>query len=531
MKKIKEIIKLGTTTNLSLRKITQACNTSRPVVKKYLIAFKSTGFTYDEIQNLNDDELYDLLFNDSANGQNNNERYALLSSKFEYFAQELKRKHVTLTKLWEEYFEENPSGYSRSQFCEHFHKWRKSCELTMHIDHKAADKMFVDFTGKKLYLTDKETGMKTQVETFVAILPASHYTFVCATHTQKTVDWIKGSEEALWYFGGSPNAITPDCYKSAVKNPNRYDPEINPEYSRFAEHYNTVVLPARPMHPKDKALVENAVKIVYHWIYASLRNMVFYTLEELNREILFQLEKYNAKKMQTTKLSRYELFEKVEKNTLNNLPIILYEHKSCSKATIQSNYHVLLSKDKCYYSVPYKYYGESILNGKKKIKAEMYYTVDNVEIYFKNERIAVHKRDHLGKKYITNQDHMPEKHRRYLERWNPEKITAIAKSKGESVADLVDQIIAKHKHPEQTYNTCRGIIFLSRNYSPERLNKACKKALYLGYYSYNAVKEILKNNREEMEVEKDLFSQTLPEHSNIRGKNYFKNILKELICE
>ena len=242
----------------------------------------------------------------------------------------------------------------------------------MHLEHKAGDKMFVDFTGKKLYLTDRITGEKTPTETFVAILPASHYTFVCATDSQKTKDWIKGTEEALWYFGGSTNAITPDCYKSAVKKHNKYDPEINAEYSLFAEHYDTVILPARPMHPKDKALVENAVKIVYHWIYASLRNEVFYTLGELNRAILTQLEKYNSKKMQVSKLSRAASFEKIEKNALKSLPVTLFEHKSCSKASIQSDYHVKLSEDKKYYSVPYKYYSESLKSGSKRVKADIY---------------------------------------------------------------------------------------------------------------------------------------------------------------
>lgn len=528
MKKIKEIIRLGTTTDLSLRQISGAVKISRPVVTKYLLVFESSGLTYDDIKNMNDDDVYELFFGDPQKLKDNNQRYALLSSKFEYLLQELKKKHVTIQKLWEEYIEEHPDGYSRSQFCEHFYRWRKSNELTMHIEHKAGDKMFVDFTGKKLYLTDEKTGTTKPVETFVAILPASHYTFACATLTQKTEDWIKGSEEAFWYFGGITKAITPDCYKSAVTKYNRYDSDINPEYARFAEHYNTAVLPARPMHPQDKALVENAVKIVYSWIYASLRNQVFYTLEELNRAILIELEKYNARKMQLRKISRIDLFEKTEKTSLNPLPLSLYEHKKCGKATIGSNYHVILTEDKCYYSVPYQYYSQSILNNKKKIKAEIYYTHDTVEIYFKGERIAVHKRNH-SKKYNTNPDHMPEKHRRYLERWNPEKMITLAKTKGEYVAEFVDKLIEKHIHPEQSYNTCRGIIFMSKNYGATRLDKACMKALYLGYCSYTAVQDMLKYNREEIEEEEDLFTDILPEHANVRGKNYFKTKIQELL--
>jgi len=531
MKKIKEIIRLGTSTELSIRQISRALKTSRPVVTKYLKVFETSGLTYNEIKDFNDDEVYELFFNNPGKSINNKDRYAYLTTQFEYILKESKRPHVTLQKLWEEYIEENPDGYSRTQFFEHFAQWRKSCELTMHIDHKAGDKMFVDFTGKKLYLTDKETGKKIPVETFVAILPASQYTFVCTTKSQKTEDWIKASEEAFWYFEGTTKVITPDCYKSAVKKPDHYDPEINPQYQHFANHYDTVILPARPMHPNDKALVENAVKIVYYWIYASIRNEVFYTLQELNNAITIELEKYNRKKMQATGLSRLQLFEKIEKNSLNDLPLTLYEYKKYSKRLIQSNYHVLLPEDKKYYSVPYKYYIESIQNKNKKIKAEIYYTTDSVEIYFKNVRIAVHKRDYTSKKYITNPDHMPEKHRRYLERWNPEKIIYLAKTRGPFVAQFVEKLIIKHKHPEQSYNTCRGIIFLSRNYGIDRLDMACKKALYLGYCSYKAVKDMLKNNQEDLDEQPELFKDLLPDHKNVRGKEYFKEQLKEVMSE
>lgn len=525
MKRIREIIRLYSTTDLSLRKIARATGVSRPVVNGYIDNFKNSSLSYEEIRNLNDDDLSVIV-----QKQNNkkDERYTQLSLKFEYYTQELKRRHVTIQKLWEEYIAENPDGYSKSQFCYHFQVWRKSCEITMHIEHKAGDKMFVDYTGKKLFITDKITGEIQEVETFVAILPASHYTFVCVTENQKTYNWIKATQEAFWYFGGITRAIVPDCCKSAVTHPCRYEPDINPEYARFAEYYNTAIIPARPLHPDDKALVENAVKIVYSWIYASLRNQIFYSISELNRAILTELEKYNSKKMQVSGISRLELFNNTEKNTLRDLPISLYEPKTPCKATIQSNYHVLLSEDKHYYSVPYIYYTKSVQENKK-IKAELLYTAETVEIYYKNERIAVHKRDKTRNGYTTLAEHMPESHRAYLERWNPERIINLAKSKGEDVALLVEKIMNNHKHPEQSYNTCKGIIFLSKTYGNEKLNKASYKALYFGRHSYKAVREILVNKREDFEEEKELFERNLPEHSNIRGAEYYSKRLKEVI--
>lgn len=526
MKKIREIIRLLTTTDLSLRKISRAVNVSRPAITEYIDKFNKSGLLFEEIEKLNDDSLESVI---KKKNNNLNERYLQLSSKLGYYAQELKKPYVTIQKLWEEYITEHPDGYSRSQFSYYFQIWRKASELTMHIEHKCGDKMFVDFAGKKLFITDRTTGERKEVETFVAILPASHYTFVCVTENQKTLNWIKGTEEALWYFEGVPRAIVPDCYKSAVTRHCRYEPDINPEYARFAEHYNTAIIPARPMHPDDKALVENAVKIVYSWIYAALRNEVFYSISELNHAILIELEKYNAKKMQVSGLSRLDLFNNTEKNTLANLPLSFYEPKLAAKATIQSCYHVLLSEDKHYYSVPYIYYTKSLQD--KKIKAELLYTEDSVEIYYKNERIALHKRDKTRNGYTTQALHMPEAHRAYLERWNPEKIISLAKSKGEDVAELIEKILENHKHPEQSYNSCKGIVFLSKTFGNERLNKACRKAMYFGRHSYKAVQEILANKREEFEETPDLFESVIQEHSNIRGKEYYSQKLKEVILD
>jgi transposase len=523
MKSIREIIRLSVETDSSLRTISRATLVSRPVVNEYIRKFRYSGLTYEEIKGMDDDSLL-MVFKDKTVSMQ--DRYSQLSKKFDYYLAELKKPYVTIEKLWEEYIHENPQGFKRSQFFNHLQKWRAACKLTMHIEHKAGDRMFIDFTGKKLYITDRQTGVKKPAETFVAILPASHVTFVQAVENQKTESWIKGSEEALWYFGGTPKIIVPDCAKAAVNKATRYEPFINSEYARFAEHYEVIVLPARPHHPDDKALVENAVKIVYHWIYASLRDQVFYSIGDLNHAIRKELENYNSKKMQGTGLSRKELFETTEKNSLGQLPLQLYESKESCKATIQSNYHVLLSADKQYYSVPYSFYGKSLQQIGLKTKAEILSTRDSVEIYFKNERIAVHKRARPGVKYTTNPEHMPESHRAYLERWNPEKIIALAKSAGIDVATMVEKIISRHVHPEQSYNTCRGIIFLAKSFGNDRLNKACKTALYFKQYSYKAVKEILDHKREEFTPEPDLFDP-LPEHSNIRGCEYYQKSLKE----
>ena len=292
MQKIREIIRLNEEAGLSYRKIAQALKISRPVVSQYIADFKANGLKYTDIKDISDTELLELLEKRKKESQ---ERYKKLSKYFEYFIQELKRTGVNRHVLWEEYRKEHPEGYSYSRFCYHFQVWKNASEVTMHIDHKAGDKAFIDFAGKKLSIIDRETGEVKDEEVFVSILGASQYTYVEAVESQKKEDWIKVNENALLYFEGVPAALVPDCLKSGVTNGNKYEPDINPEYADFARHYGTVILPARPNSAKDKALVENAVNLVYTRIYAPLRNRSFYSLEELNKAMRELLEKHNTK--------------------------------------------------------------------------------------------------------------------------------------------------------------------------------------------------------------------------------------------
>jgi len=507
MKNIREIIRLYDKLKLTGRKISRAVNVSRPVVSDYIIAFKKSGLKYEDIQNISDENLSEILLTKKKESA----RYSKLSSEFEYYAQELKKKHVTLQKLWEEYSVENPGGYSHSQFSHHYSVWRSASEITMHIEHKAGDKMFIDFTGKKLWITDKETGQKREVETFVAILGASQLTYVEATETQKTRDWIKGTESSMWYFGGVPKAIVPDCYKSAVTKPDKYEPVTNPTFCDFAKHYETTILPTRPYSPKDKALVEGAVKIVYAWIYAELRNCIFYSVNDLNQAILVQLEKYNLKKMQKIKKSRKELFDEIEKSELGRLPLSLYEFKSFSRNRVWFNYHIYLLADKHYYSVPYKYIGK---------KTDVIYSERNVEIYYENVRIAFHGRNRNPNGYTTLKEHMSSAHK-WVSEWSAERISGWATKIGENVRAVVEKIMSGKEHPEQGFKVSLGIINLGKKHTDERLDKACKKAIYFDCYSLKWIKNTLENNLEDFIPETELFTTTLPEHENIRGNEYY----------
>jgi transposase len=507
MKKIREIIRLYEEAELSKRKIAQALGISRPVVSQYIIDIKAANLKYADIKDMPDDCLLEIL---SGNKKENKDKYGKLLSKFDYYSKELRRTGVTLQLLWEEYKAEESNAYSYSQFCYHYQVWKEASEISMHMEHKSGDKMYVDFTGKKLQVIDRVTGEIIPVEVFVAVLGASQLTYVEAVEDQKKERFIRANENAFRYFGGVTGAIVPDCLKSAVTKANKYEPDINPEYFDFSRHYNTAILPARPVHPRDKPHVENAVKIVYSWIFARIRNEEFFSLSDLNKRIRELLEVYNNKPMQRPRISRRELFNEIEINALKPLPEELYEIKHYKRLKVQFNYHVYLSEDRHYYSVPYRARGKYV---------ELFFSEKTVEIYENNTRIAIHVRSRKVNGYTTLKDHMPQKHQ-WMADWNSDRLIKWALNLGSPVKDIIETVLLSKEHPEQAYKTCLGILNLSKKYSVPRLVKACERAFRYECCSYKAIENILKNKMEVLNDEPDL-SPRLPDHENIRGINYY----------
>ena len=113
----------------------------------------------------------------------------------------------------------------------------------MHLEHKAGDKLFIDFAGDKLSIVDADSGEILPVEVFVAILPCSQLTYVEAVMSQGKEDLITACENSLHYMGGTPLAIVPDNLKAAVTRSSRYEATLNDDFASFAEHYGCAVMP------------------------------------------------------------------------------------------------------------------------------------------------------------------------------------------------------------------------------------------------------------------------------------------------
>lgn len=506
MEKLREILRLHEVLNLSQREISATLNISKTAVSEYLGEFEKAKLCYIDIQNLSDSDLIDKL----GKKKRQSERYRTLESYFKYFIVELKKPGVTLYLLWQEYIVKHPDGYGNSQFCYHFQVWREVDKATMHLEHKAGDKCFADFSGQKLSIVDITTGEIKEVEVFIAILAASQKTYVEAVLSQESINWIKANENAFAKFGGVTQAIVPDNLKSAVTKPGKYEPDINFQYLSFAAHYNTVILPARSGKSKDKALVEGMVRIIYQRIFAPLRNRIFYSLYELNVAIFELTDKHNATPFQRLGISRNDLFLEIEASVLKPLPAQRYEFKKYAFLKVAFNYHIYLSEDIHYYSVPYRFISK---------KVKITYTEESVEIFYNNLRIAYHKRDRKKGGYTTTDNHMPPNHRYYAS-WSPERITNWADKVGPEVKKMIAEILAAKKHPEQAYRVCLGVISLEKKYGTTRVNDACARALNYGLCSYKSVKNILDNGLDRLK-EESYQEMVLPIHENIRGKDYY----------
>lgn len=495
----------------SRRQMAVQLGISRNTVKKYLLLLEQSGHDFEALLEMDADCLEKLL---SPPSDPESDRLVKLESLFPGMERELKRVGVTRWLLWEEYTRKHPGGYSYGRFCHYFQEWAKQSSVSMPQEHKAGDKVFIDFTGKKLKVVDKESGEESEVEVFVGVLGASQLTYVEAVASQKKEDFLKAIRNMLEFFGGVPAAIVPDNLKSAVRRPDRYEPQINPDLAAFARHYGTAVLPARSYKPKDKSLAEGGVKLVYRRIYAPLRDKTFGSLAELNQAIRTELKKHNEKPFQHRDYSRVSLFEQIEASELSPLPDIIWEPRQHIRATVYTNSHIWLGADKHYYSVPYGSIGK---------KVEVFFYADKVEIYSGNRRIALHKRDRKAYKYTTNADHMPSTHK-YRTDWNPERYLRWADSVGENTGKLINRIFSEKAHPEQAYKSCNGILRMAKNkeIGPERLEKACARALHFERHNYGFIRNVLKNRMEDIQPEiMDENKFQLPPHDNIRGKEYY----------
>jgi transposase len=489
--------------------ISEQTGVARNTIRKYLLIFRSLNIPFDELNKLSDSELEKHFIREGP--KEPSQRLDQLHDFFPKVDKGLKRRGVTRGMLWAEYQKTHDHAFGFTQFCKHYKNWIRKVDSVMHIDHKAGDKVYVDYAGEKLHYVDPQTGEVVYTEVFLAILGASQLTYAEATMTQRKEDFIGSCERSLHYYGGMPMAIVSDNLKSAVTKSDKYEPTLNEAFEDFCEHYSMTALPAKAYRPRYKALVEGVVKIIYTRIYALLKLDLIHSLEELNRAIRTLLEEHNNKALTGRDYSRRQLFDEIEKEVLQPLPVIGYEFKKRRVVTVSRLGYAALSEDKHYYHVPYQF------NNKK---VTVLYSADQVEIFSHYECIAAYKRDRTPFDFTTNEAFLAPQHQ-YRKDWTPEKMIEHAASIGNQVKDLVIIILEKPRHPDQAFKSCSGILSLGKKVGPERLNNACRRAIEYGICNYKIVQTILEKQLDMEEVSEPKSDTLLPAHENIRGESYF----------
>ena len=504
MRKIKEILRLKAA-GLSQREIAASISTGRSTVRDYLRRAKKAGLSWPLPDQLDDVELERRLFASPGRGRPKKERP---QPDWAHIHRELRRKSVTLMLLWEEYRAVHPDGYGYSQFCAHYREWNGRLSPTMRQTHAAGERMFVDYAGQTIDFVDGRTGEVIACQLFVAVLGASSYIYAEATLTQSLPDWCASHERTFRFFGGVPAQIVSDNLKAGVTKACFYEPAVNKTYADLAAHYNTVVVPARPHKPRDKAKAEVGVQLAERWIIAKLRNRRFLSLAELSGAIRDCVKSLNACVTKHLGASRKELFEQLDRPALKALPQEPYTYAEWKECRVAPDYHVEIEKH--YYSVPHKLVRE-------KVWARI--TARTVEVFHRGKRVASHIRSSSNRGHTTVDDHMPKAHQRYAG-WTPERICAQASAIGPSTAALVGIILRERRHPEQGFRSAIGIIRLAKSHGHERLEAACARALEIGARSYSSVNSILKNNLDRKRPDQPTDGPAIA-HANIRGAKYF----------
>jgi len=509
MSLVKQLLRMHSS-GKGIKTIARDLEISKNTVRSYVRRVAISRISISSLLSLEEPELEAALL--AGNPAYRDPRYEPLKNRLDYYLKELEQVGVNRVVLWEEYKAEHPtSHYCYSQFCVVLRRHRLAAKPSLVLEHHPADKLYIDFAGKPLSYIDRQTGEEISVQVFVACLPYSDYGFAMAVPSQKTDDFIYALQCCLKDMGGVPQTLVPDNLKSAITKASRYEPSINRVLEDFANHYGTTVTPARAGKPKDKALVENQVKLIYSRVYAKLRKQQFFDLVSLNKAIKGHMKAHNQTRMQRKEFSREEKFIADEKQVLLPLPEKDFEVKYYKSLKVAHNNHIYISSDKHYYSVPHTYIGH---------QTRVIYTRSIVRIFADTGiLIAAHPRSFKKSGYTTTKEHLCSHHQYYKQR-SPTYYIQKGYEHSETLYQYINGLFKQDKYPEQLYRTCEGVLKLAKQTNRSEFIKACEMAMEHTNYSYLFLKRVLQNKM--VGATEQTSDASLPKHTNIRGASHFK---------
>jgi transposase len=511
MRKIRDVLRLRAE-GFSLRQLSAAIQVPHTTAADYLRRAAAAGVSWPLPEGLDDEVLETLLFGSVATGEDRSGRAAPDFPAVHLELRKERKRGVTLMLLWHEYKETHPTGYGYSQFAELYRRWRRHLDVVMRFEHKAGEKLFVDFPGQTLPIYDPKTGeIHTRAELFVAVLGASSYIYAELFASQELLYWVTGHVNCFEHLGGCPAIVVPDNLRAGVTRPHRYEPTVNATFLEMASHYDVAIIPARAYKPRDKAKAEAGVLMAERWILARLRKERFTSIAQANVAVKALCASLNRRPFKKLPGSRQELFETLDRPALRPLPATRYDFATWRTHKVAIDYHVEIRAERHYYSVPYRLVGERV---------DVRLSAASVEVFFKSRRVASHLRAHRPG-YTTDPAHMPDSHRRHAH-WTPERMSAWAHKSGPSVSELASEILSRRPHPEQGYRSVLGIIRLGERFGTERLEAACGRALFARSYSYRSVESILKKGLDAQPLPEPAPDLTHPDHENLRGPDYYR---------
>ena len=477
----KRVLKLHFDNGFSGRTI--ANNTGegqRTAINDFLKRFKECEeLSWPLSEEVTNEHIEALLYKKRGNIEND-EFYRAFNE--EEVHRKLAKKGETLLHLWKLYNAEGEVDGKRPlsyrQFCRRYANWLGSKNVTFHIQRYPGVNTELDFAGKVLWLQNiRDPEDVTKVTIFVAALSFSDLFYIEGMTCCDIGNWIRVNNNALTYFGGVTQTVTPDNCKVAVtKNQDWIDPSLNPEFQAWAAHNGTVILPAKVHSPRWKPNVEGHVRIVTMHILVEMEAMTFYSLDELNAELWKRMEEENRINFSKLNYSRRELFEKEEKEALLPLPETQYEYLVRKKVTVGPDFSFTF--DSVHYSMPRKY-----------LKKQLEIRAGATKIFVYNgngDLIRTHERSYTPKSWVVIPSDMPKEYSDYSY-WNTPYFLSRADAIGPNTRALIQRVIEKFAFPVQSYRSCFGILRFAEKYGKEALENCCRDAMIYGKCSYNYV--------------------------------------------
>lgn len=504
MRKIRQVLRLHFENHQSQRAIARSLGISRDVVADTLTRAAAAGLSWPLPEHGDDADLEARLFPAVRPGGAKRKP----EPNWAEIHQALKQKGATLQVLHEEYLAEHPDGMVYSLFCQRHREFAQTLKRYMRQTYVAGERVFVDYAGPTMVVADQLSGQILHAQIFVGVLGASSYIYAEAHWSQSLPDWIAAHARMFEHFGAVPAVVVCDNLKAGVTKASRTEPVVNATYQDMANHYGTLILPARAYKPKDKAKAENGVLVVERWILFRLRKRVFTSLAELNAAIRALLAEANARPFQKLPGSRENAFDTIDRPAMQTLPAAPYEYAEFRKVRVGLDYHVEV--DGVRYSVPFALARREV---------ELRITAATVEVLHRGQRVASHAR-RVGTVQVTDPQHMEAAHRHFGQ-WEHSHALEWASQTGSQVRRFVEVLLTGARAREQGYRAQTALKRLAKDFGNDRLDAACGRAMDIGAQTLSSLRSILRNHLDQVPAARNDHQEASFDHPNVRGATYY----------